>query len=324
MKWSKKNVPVNLQKAECAYVLSFYRPEDRESGNKHFLLWLPSLNKLDEQDLHFLLQYSRTLTEIVVVVFRVNSHSASIRFFQRGHEIQYCGSGTLAAAGWLGCNQSAFNSSGTLFTQCNIDFSLRFLRGKWKVGQLSSPKIEKLKCVKNKEPNQFFYYAKPFTSRRLTSTEFAIWSTMISVPAAEGFVIGQQKDYCHLVVSDEQQLRQLVVRERLICLLKQRALIVTSPSSPVSKTHYNLRYFAPQYGMPEDIATGSAHLQVAGYWQQRLRKKRVLGRQLIKQGGAFSIERCSVGCSSVRCSSFDYRSFGYSANQKVIGHVRIL
>lgn len=50
------------------------------------------------------------------------------------------------------------------------------------------------------------------------------------------------------------------------------------------------RYFAPAKGIPEDPVTGSAHAQLVPYWSDRLRRTRLLARQLSRRGGAISCD----------------------------------
>lgn len=52
----------------------------------------------------------------------------------------------------------------------------------------------------------------------------------------------------------------------------RRALIVTCEAPPQglpTGTDFHFRYFAPQYGVPEDSATGSAMRVLARFWQHR-------------------------------------------------------
>ncbi len=49
------------------------------------------------------------------------------------------------------------------------------------------------------------------------------------------------------------------------------------------------RFFGPKFGIPEDPVTGSAHCELAPYWQAKLGKTRFSARQLSKRGG-------EVGC----------------------------
>jgi predicted PhzF superfamily epimerase YddE/YHI9 len=49
------------------------------------------------------------------------------------------------------------------------------------------------------------------------------------------------------------------------------------------------RFFGPKVGVPEDPVCGSAHCELAPYWQEKLMKNKFSARQLSKRGG-------EVGC----------------------------
>ena len=67
-------------------------------------------------------------------------------------------------------------------------------------------------------------------------------------------------------------------------------VIATAPG--VDGADFVSRFFGPASGVPEDPVTGSAHCTLAPYWAQRLRKTRLLGRQISRRGG-------EVGCEVV-------------------------
>ncbi|BFM15504.1 PhzF family phenazine biosynthesis protein [Maricurvus nonylphenolicus] len=73
------------------------------------------------------------------------------------------------------------------------------------------------------------------------------------------------------VVEFEESVTELQPQLQTICETTQRAIIATSLQAP-SGFDYELRYFAPQYGIDEDIATGSANAVLACYWQQWLKQ----------------------------------------------------
>ncbi len=52
------------------------------------------------------------------------------------------------------------------------------------------------------------------------------------------------------------------------------------------------RFFAPQYGIPEDPATGSAHCVLAPYWSRVLGKPKMFARQLSARGAEIWVEDC--------------------------------
>jgi PhzF family phenazine biosynthesis protein len=51
------------------------------------------------------------------------------------------------------------------------------------------------------------------------------------------------------------------------------------------------RFFAPAIGIDEDPVTGSAHCYLAPFWEARLGKRRLLGRQVSPRGGWVGCER---------------------------------
>lgn len=58
---------------------------------------------------------------------------------------------------------------------------------------------------------------------------------------------------------------------------------------------YQLRFFAPDLGIPEDPVTGSAHALVAPYWQAQLGRDRVAGWQCSPRPGGMLCETASSG-----------------------------
>src|SRR5205807_3579360 len=59
--------------------------------------------------------------------------------------------------------------------------------------------------------------------------------------------------------------------------------IVTAPGE--DDIDFVSRYFAPNYGVDEDPATGSAHCVLTPYWAARLGKERMTARQISVRGG---------------------------------------
>ena len=79
-------------------------------------------------------------------------------------------------------------------------------------------------------------------------------------------------------------LAQLTVPQGL-GVFTRRALIATCESCySHGLARIESRYFAPQYGEPEDAATGSAAVQLAAYWQPMLAAERFEARQLSATG----------------------------------------
>jgi len=64
--------------------------------------------------------------------------------------------------------------------------------------------------------------------------------------------------------------------------LGSRGVIATSLSEEFD---FVSRYFAPEFGIPEDPVTGSAHCLLAPYWAERLNKKVLDAKQISARGG---------------------------------------
>jgi PhzF family phenazine biosynthesis protein len=75
-------------------------------------------------------------------------------------------------------------------------------------------------------------------------------------------------------------------------LLRQvptRGLILTARSDEPG-VDFVSRFFAPSVGIDEDAVTGSAHCCLGPYWQPRLGKGSLVGRQLSVRGGLVHVE----------------------------------
>ena len=64
--------------------------------------------------------------------------------------------------------------------------------------------------------------------------------------------------------------------------LGSRGVIATSLSD---ECDFVSRYFAPEFGIPEDPVTGSAHCLLAPFWADRLNKKVLHAQQISPRGG---------------------------------------
>ena len=71
------------------------------------------------------------------------------------------------------------------------------------------------------------------------------------------------------------------------------------------KADYQLRFFAPGLGIPEDPVTGSAHALVAPYWMQIYSRSEVVGWQCSPRPGGMVCER--VGADRIQLTGSAYR-----------------
>lgn len=94
---------------------------------------------------------------------------------------------------------------------------------------------------------------------------------------------GDEQGYLVLQWPDEFSLAQLPLP--LDCLVQhsQRALICTAAQPAAGENAIELRYFAPQHGVSEDIATGSAMRILSHYWSPRF--DHLAARQCSPVGG---------------------------------------
>lgn len=104
---------------------------------------------------------------------------------------------------------------------------------------------------------------------RPSSTELRYAGTAISTPV-NAVYSGGEKGYLLVELASESDLLSFQPPGPLLGKFTQQALIVTALSSNSEQYDVLFRYFAPQYGNPEDTATGSAMRLVTRYWAERL------------------------------------------------------
>ncbi|EAQ98204.2 putative epimerase, PhzC/PhzF-like protein [Congregibacter litoralis KT71] len=105
-----------------------------------------------------------------------------------------------------------------------------------------------------------------------------------SVPPWRAAEAGDDDGYLILEWPEGFDLRSLSVPRYALHRRTRRALIVTAR---VSDPHFDiqLRYFAPQHGVPEDTATGSAMRVLATYWRNRDLSDQLRAQQCSHYGG---------------------------------------
>lgn len=73
---------------------------------------------------------------------------------------------------------------------------------------------------------------------------------------------------------------------------KIKSLIITVKGTQTAQSGYDFysRVFSPWVGVPEDPVTGSAHTVLAGYWSEKLEKKKMMAYQCSSRGGEVKLE----------------------------------
>ncbi len=176
-------------------------------------------------------------------------NSAECRWYQGGREVQLCGSALLAAAH-------------TLHTHAGIKLPATLLR----------------ELQPDKKPQQFVVdqHNKDYC---FSLPRFSLYPEEIPLAARQWFntlpvhcmSTGEEQGYW--ILEFDNPITELQPQLDAISATTQRAIIATSLNAPAGYD-YELRYFAPQYGIDEDIATGSANAVLACYWGQWLERKR--------------------------------------------------
>ncbi|MBT8422010.1 MAG: PhzF family phenazine biosynthesis protein [Gammaproteobacteria bacterium] len=185
--------------------------------------------------------------------FRAESYSIN------GKRIQFCGHGSLAAA-WVAFSEHAPAAATLNFFNANQSWQAR------RVG-------DEITLV----------YARP-RFRPCVVPEFA--SGALGTQPQAAAVVGDDTGYLILQFPDAESVRSLQPDPDAIMTASQRALIVTASESSAD---FVFRYFAPQYGEPEDAATGSAAVQLAAYWGAKLPSEEFHVRQLSHHGAEMHV-----------------------------------
>jgi PhzF family phenazine biosynthesis protein len=124
--------------------------------------------------------------------------------------------------------------------------------------------------------------------RLLGEPPLAYWSSAIGYRVA---LLSPSVPLERLVLAPE----QLPDAERQGWVLMQALENRQQPSVMGRPADYQLRFFAPGLGIPEDPVTGSAHALVAPHWQQRLGRDQVMGWQCSFRPGGMLCEAASSG-----------------------------
>ncbi len=184
------------------------------------------------------------------------------RIFNQTHEIQVCGHGLLALLNILKMKQLLTAGYQLELPSMRVDFKISnqvwlgfapvsIANGVANRAELDS-KYPWLKNVFNEIPNK-----------------------VTAVGDSNGYLIAEWPA--------TKDLKGLDVNVKQLKDNSSRALIATQKGD--GHSNFNLRYFAPQHGVDEDPATGSAVRVLTSYWHPKLRKSSYKALQLSNQGG---------------------------------------
>lgn len=182
-----------------------------------------------------------------------NGEGYSIRWFTPAVEVDLCGHATLASAHVI------FNYQG--YQRDEVKFS--------------SLKSGDLVVTKNGNMLTLDFPSDSFERANLSPELVACFSSQ-PIEAYKG-----KTDFM-LVFNNEEEIRKIVPDFNAIAKLKARGVIVTAPGTNVD---FVSRFFAPQSGVNEDPATGSAHTTLIPYWSQKTGKSELRAIQLSARQG---------------------------------------
>jgi len=228
-------------------------------GNAHAVTLVKQFSHLQEA-----LEYSRNITPRIYVEVCTQKICPALRFYHKGREVMNCGSGTLAAA------RVYLNKFAPEYAGKKLVFS----------SKTATSEVERL-------GNNTLGISQNTTAiKTLPQRATTLWEGILGKPLVRlSRVIG--KNYLIAELASQRQVEALQPRLRLLQLLSKNALIVTAAAERRQKADYVLRYFAPQYGNPEDAATGSANIFLVQYWWPKFRKPFLKGLQLSRERGEF-------------------------------------
>ena len=195
-----------------------------------------------------------------------------IRWFTPSTEVELCGHATLAAAFVV-----------LRFVRPDLH-SVRFVSSGGNLG-VHSGDADRLYLNFPCLPTEL-YSAEDLKTALNTSKECSVFKSHY-----DALVVFEDEDAVADLLPDLEMLKQLDVR----------GVIVTSEGRDVD---FVSRFFAPGVGIDEDPVTGSAHCVLIPYWSMRLKKTKLLAKQLSRRGGTLYCEdlrngRVEIGGNAV-------------------------
>jgi PhzF family phenazine biosynthesis protein len=112
---------------------------------------------------------------------------------------------------------------------------------------------------------------------------------LVTALGVEPLYVGKSRFDVLVELADEQAVLGLRPDFTLLRKVPVRGVIATAPSAS-PEWDFVSRFFAPACGVDEDPVTGSAHSCLTVFWARRLKKSRLLARQISARGGVLRVE----------------------------------
>lgn len=192
----------------------------------------------------------------------------NIRFFNPEQEIQVCGHGLLAAAKVL----VEKNGADSKLSESNpIQF------------------ITQSSHINTKIDAEHRLWIG-FDAIDSEPAEIPVWAEdCCNIAPVKASKVGPSNGYWIFEWPEDFDLKELAIDYNKLTFATERALIATTRSQS-GGFDYDLRYFAPQHGVNEDKATGSANRVLGSYWKNRLNQSTLKARQLSAEGAVVEVE----------------------------------
>ncbi|MDG2154644.1 MAG: PhzF family phenazine biosynthesis protein [Gammaproteobacteria bacterium] len=254
----------------CMHTLN---PHSGGLANVHFLEGISDTELLSSAEFFF--AGDDTCDNTQVFVAGDGKHFVAESFNPDGKRIQFCGLGALAAAHVVFDQFAAETEDETVLEFSNAEQN-------WQARLASTDSANDVCEIT-------LTYSKP-SPVECAVPEFT--EAILGVEPMAAATVGGDSSYLVLELADSSALKALQPDFGALIAATQRALIVTAKSKDADgfsdavgrSCAIVFRYFAPQYGSPEDTATGSAAVQLAAYWSSRLQRKRFSALQLSVKG----------------------------------------
>ena len=202
-------------------------------------------------------------------ISQVNKEHYDVRCFNGSYEIQCCGHGLIAAA------KSIFSiqNFSKITINKNVTASHCIDEAGHNVVSLNLPRL----LAQSKPITNWMNQVIDFYGEKLIPNKAAVSEDN------DGYLLLEFKPALPLEV-----FRGMKIDLKKVCENTQRAIVVVQFDK--KNKHLYTRYFAPQYGVSEDIATGSVMRFVGDYIEKTYKTKYFDVSQCSLQGGFMKIE----------------------------------
>jgi PhzF family phenazine biosynthesis protein len=206
------------------------------------------------------LAFELGISETAYVTSTEEPTAFGLRWFSPATEIDLCGHATLASAHVL-------RQSGAIDGRSPLTFHTR-----------SGP----LRASFDGDRIALDFPTDPMTPAPLPDCLAEQWPGAVVASGRTSF-------FAFVVLSSAAAVRDYTPDLAAIAATGTRALLLTAAADPGSEADYVLRVFAPNVGIDEDPATGSAQCAAGPYWAGQLGRDTLVARQLSSRGATLYV-----------------------------------